>query len=238
MIFKQLHSSSKGNLYTVTAKSGERLLIESGVTWKKTLKALEYKTSNIVGCLLTHEHADHSKSIEDVMRSGINVYSGNKTFEALNLSGNRRAIPIKHNFLYNIGKSFRIMPFDISHDAAEPFGFVVFELETKEYLLFVTDTNKIENRFDFQFSIIAIECSYERDCLKERVSSGEIPELVARRLLDSHMEKYAAISYVEKWLDLSKCTEIHLIHMSGGNIVKKYTAQEFEDKFLVKTVVI
>lgn len=49
-------SSSKGNLYEVTANNGERLLIDPGLQWKQIQKALDYDLSNIVGACITHEH--------------------------------------------------------------------------------------------------------------------------------------------------------------------------------------
>ena len=238
MIFKQLYSGSNGNLYGVTAKSGERLMIECGVSWKELGLAIDHNLKNIVGCLISHEHQDHCRSIERIIQSGINVYSGLDTFKALGLAEYRRAIRIRHKFLTMKGKSFRIMPFKINHDACEPFGFIIYEIETKEYMLFAIDTSHIDTCFDYPFSIIAIECSYERERLKDRVAKGEIPELVARRLLDSHMEKQATMRYIEKFCKLDKCSEIHLLHMSGDNINRKQTAKEFEDKFFIKTITI
>ena len=54
--FLQHYSSSRGNLYEVMANSGERLLIDPGVTWNKLQKSLGYDFKDIKGCLLSHEH--------------------------------------------------------------------------------------------------------------------------------------------------------------------------------------
>ena len=236
MKFQQFYSGSNGNLYIVTANNGKRLMIECGVSWQNIEKALSYNLDNIIGCLLSHEHKDHSFAIEKVIEAGINVYSGFDTLKALGLEGHRRGIRLMHEGLVVIDDCFGINPFNIEHDAVEPLGFIVYEFGTKEYMLFATDTSHIKYRFGVPFSIVALECSYEQERLKDRVAQGEIPEVVARRLLDSHMEKHATMSYIENRCDLSKCSEIHLLHLSGDNLVKERTRREFEQKFLVKVV--
>ena len=52
-------SSSKGNGYALISTSNEILLLEAGVRAKKMLKAIDYATTGIVGCLATHRHLDH-----------------------------------------------------------------------------------------------------------------------------------------------------------------------------------
>ena len=237
MKFNQLYSSSTSNLYTVTAGNGKRLLIEAGVPWKKLEKAINYDLSNIEGCLLSHCHLDHSKAVLDVMKAGINVYSSEGTFAGCGiLNGQRRARIVKPRF--TIAETFDILSFRTIHDAAEPLGFVIHETETGENLLFATDTAYIRQRFTkIRFNIIALECSYDRTILLDRVERNDINETVAKRLLDSHQEKQVAIDYIDKYCDLKKCREIHLLHMSSANLASiKETAKEFERRFFVKTI--
>ena len=212
-------------------------MIECGVSWQNIEKALSYNLDNIIGCLLSHEHKDHSFAIEKVIEAGINVYSGFDTLKALGLAEHRRTIRLIHSEITTIDACFAIQPFNIEHDAVEPLGFIIYEIGTKESLLFAIDTSHIKYRFEIPLRIVALECSYERERLKDRVAQGEIPEVVARRLLDSHMEKHATMSYIENRCDLSKCSEIHLLHLSGDNLVKERTRREFEQKFFVKTIV-
>lgn len=55
MLVKVIGSSSSGNGYALI--SGEDiLLLECGVPAKEMLKAIDYQTSKISGCLLSHEH--------------------------------------------------------------------------------------------------------------------------------------------------------------------------------------
>lgn len=237
MKFEQHYSSSRANLYTVTASNGRRLLLECGVRWPVLLKALDYDLTNIDGCLLTHEHADHSKAVKDVMRAGIDVYSSVGTFGALRVDSNRRAkaLPVYTGIT---NKTFDSYAFPIIHDAVEPFGYVVREVSTNEYLLFVPDSGFIKQRFAIPFTIIALECSYDIEILQHRVDTQDINETLAKRLLDSHAEKQTTMKYLADFCDLSRCQSIHLLHLSRGNIDAEKTRKEVEDKFFIKTVIV
>lgn len=233
MQFDQLYSSSSGNLYMVTAANGKRLMIECGVTWYKLQQALNYDLSGIVGCLCSHEHKDHSKAVKDVMQAGIDVFTSEATFESQHLLRHRRAKVVKDKTVISFGTNFQVRVFSINHDAAEPLGFVI--KCDNECLLFATDTSHINQRFKWPFNIIAIECSYDKDILMKRVEAGDINEEVAKRLLTSHMEKREAMRYLDQFCNLSKCREIHLLHMSGDNIDKAQAKKDFEKKFLIET---
>ena len=234
MKFDSFSSSSRANLYCVTAANGKRLLIECGCTWKKLQKALNHDLSDIVGCLLTHEHKDHSKCVEDVLENGIDVYASAGTFDALGVV-HRKALRIYDMERFTIDDMFMIFPFPVNHDANEPLGFIVVENGSLESLLFVTDTSHIKQKFGLAFSIIALCCNYDGDLLRKREEAGEINTEFAKRLLTSHMERGVTKKYIADSCNLSKCTEIHLLHMSGDNIAQEAVRAEFENEFIVKT---
>ncbi len=235
MRFQQCYSSSNGNLYVITSDNGERLLLECGVVWKVIQAALEFDLSNIVGCLLTHEHQDHAKAVTDVIKAGIPLYTSAGTAEALNLSG-RRVNTVEAMAEFYAGP-FRVIPFNVIHDCKQPFGYIIHC--DSEWLLFATDTAYLKQQFCMQFRIIAIECSYDKDVLSANVESGEVNESLAKRLLDSHMEKSVTERYLNDFCNLSKCQELHLLHLSGRNIGdKELVRDEFSRKFMLKTVIV
>ena len=61
-----------------------------------------------------------------------------------------------------------------------------------------------------------------------------IEETLAKRLLTSHFEQANAMRYIEEFCDISKCRELHLLHLSQENIDKEQARKEFADKFLIK----
>ena len=236
LIFKQLYSGSGGNLYTVTASNGNRILLECGVTWPKLQKALDYDLGRFEGCLVSHQHKDHSKALCDVMIAGIDVYANEETMDSQFMLGDRRAKVIRNKDLIDFD-SFQVLVFKVQHDVPAV-GFVVYEKQTKERLLFATDMPYLKQRFKFPFDIIALECSYDAQILNKLVESGDINEIVAKRLLLSHMEKENAKTYLREFCDLVKGRELHLLHLSGLNIDKESTRQEFADEFFINTLIV
>lgn len=234
MKFIQHYSGSSGNLYEVVADNGKRLLLDPGVPWAKVQKALNYDLKNIVGCFVTHEHKDHCGAIRGIISAGVDVYTSKGTIEALRLPQERRFKAI-NCFKASKVDNFEIYAFNLHHDAAEPIGFIISC--DGEHLLFAPDTSHIQHRFNVFFSIIAVECSYDKAILANRVKIGDINEELAKRLLTSHQELSVAKAYIKNYVDLSKCRQIHLLHLSKDNIDKEMTRKEFEQRFFVKTIV-
>lgn len=209
--FNCLRSSSKGNCYAVD--DGEtRLLLECGIPFKDIQRKLNFKTSELAGCLVTHEHKDHSRAVADMMKSGIDCYMSKGTADALGVTGHRIKI-IKAQESFQVG-SWTILPFETQHDAAEPLGFLLAN-KTGDKLLFATDTFYIKYKFA-GLTHIAVECNYALDILNANIESGLVPVAMKNRLLQSHFS-LANVKEFLKANDLSKVVEIHLLHLSSDN---------------------
>jgi phosphoribosyl 1,2-cyclic phosphodiesterase len=209
--FTTLASSSKGNCFHV--KDGSTpLLLECGISFKDIQRKLNFKTSGLAACLITHEHKDHSKAVTDLMKFGFDCYMSQGTADALGLSGHRVKI-VKVLEPFKVG-SWIIMPFDTQHDAAEPLGFLLAN-QSGDKLLFATDTYYIKYKFK-GLTHIAVECNYDLGILKKNIDAGVIPVAMKNRLLQSHF----SLENVKEFLrsnDLSQVSEIHLLHLSGDN---------------------
>lgn len=208
---KALASSSKGNCYHVTDGSTP-LLLECGIPFKDIQRKLDFKTREIKGCLISHEHKDHSKAAADVMKAGIDCYMSQETAEAIEAAGHRVKI-IKAQQQFTIG-TWTILPFETQHDAAEPLGFLMAN-QTGEKLLFATDTYYIHYKFQ-NLTHVMIETNYAADILQANVDAGLVPAAMKNRLLQSHF----SLDNVKEFFkanDLSQVKEIHLLHLSDGN---------------------
>ena len=207
---KTLASGSSGNAYLID-DGHSQLLLECGINFKDIQIALNFKTSDISSCLVSHEHKDHSKGIKDVLRAGIDVYTSQGTADAEGIKHHRLKI-IESKKTYSIG-TWKVLPFDVEHDVNEPLGFLLMN-EVGDKLLFATDTYYVRYRFK-GLTHIMVECNYSMDILEENIASG-VHKAMKRRLLKSHF----SLENVKEFLkanNLSKVQEIHLMHLSNDN---------------------
>jgi phosphoribosyl 1,2-cyclic phosphodiesterase len=213
MKLKVLGSSSNGNGYVLYAPTGS-LLLEAGVPWREIQKGVDFNLKDIAGCLVSHDHKDHSKAVRDVMLAGIDVYMSEGTIESLELPMAYRLFPVVPSRQFCI-KDFVILPFKTEHDAPEPLGFLIKYRPTGERLLFITDSYYSKYRF-IGLNYIMIECNYIKETLDWNIENGYIKEAMRPRLLKSHF----SLGHVKDFLkanDLSQCREIILLHLSSSN---------------------
>lgn len=224
MLLKCITSSSSGNCYILESYE-DILLLECGVSFLEIKKALNFNLSNISGMLLSHEHKDHSKSTKEIMESGIDVYMSNPTADTLGLSGHKlKAVEPLKQFEIN---NFKIMPFDVQHDAVLPLGYLIQEKKTSSRTLFITDSYYCKYKFK-GLNYIMIECNYIKETLDENIAAGIIPEAMKARLLRSHF----SLENVKEFLkanDLSQCREIILLHLSDSNSNAKRMVREIHE---------
>lgn len=216
MRFESLASSSHGNAYIVS-DGDTRILIECGVSHKQLQKLMSFSLSDIKACLVSHEHMDHAKSAVDLIKRGMPVYMSYGTAQALDTDA---AMLIGHMEQINVG-SLDIIPFATFHDAADPLGFLIRSRVDGDVLAFATDTVNLRYKFP-GLNILAIEANYDREILDR---CEKMPEKVRHRITNSHMEIDTLCDYLRS-LDLSKCREIHLLHLSDATSREWYFIQK------------
>lgn len=210
MKLKVLGSGSSGNCYLLQGKE-ETLIIECGIPYKTILKGLNFDLSNVVGCLVSHEHKDHSKATCDLIKNGIQIGSSIGTLREIDTSKLRS---YNLNFLKSelptyMG-GFDILPFKTEHDAVEPLGFLIRHKEMGK-LLFITDSYYCQYNFTGVDHIL-VECNYSNKILEQR----ELPQKLKNRIVKSHFELENVKEFL-KATDLQRTKEIVLIHLSDGN---------------------
>lgn len=209
MDIKVLASGSSGNAYYV---GGEMpLLLEAGIPFRIIQQKLNFKISQLSGCLISHEHMDHAKAARDLLKAGVDCYMTQGTADALSLTGHRLHI-VKALCQFRIG-TWVVLPFRTIHDAAEPVGFLLANQESK--LLYATDTEYIPYRFQ-GLTHILVECNYSRQIVKEKLAASETDRAVWLRILESHMAFETVIGFL-KAIDLGNVTGIWLLHLSNNN---------------------
>jgi len=204
-------TGSSGNAYRVT-DGKTSLLLECGINYRDIQKSFGFRMSEVAGCLVTHEHKDHCKSMNEVMRAGIDVYTSQGTKKALGIENHRiKTVEAKKSF--QLG-TWSILPFDVQHDVSEPLGFLLAN-EEGERLLFATDTYYVKYKFN-NLTHIMIECNYSQEILNRNIAEGRVPQVMKKRLMRSHF----SIENVRDFLlanDMQKVQEIWLLHLSDSN---------------------
>ena len=142
MKFEALASSSSGNAYIV-ADEQTKILLECGIPHKKLQKLSGFSLSEFKACLVTHEHKDHAKSVQELINCGMDVYMSYGTAQALETD---LAKLIEDMEQFNIG-SLDIVPFTTFHDAKEPLGFLIKSRVDGDVLAFATDTVNLRYQF-------------------------------------------------------------------------------------------
>lgn len=224
MKLKIIGTGSKGNAY-ILSNGDEALLIECGVNIKEIKKALDFDFSKVVGCIVTHEHQDHCKSANEVMRLGIDVWTGAKTHQVINGDVIHRAMPIASRDNIKLG-NFKIMAFDVKHDAAEPLGFLIEHPDCGK-VLFLTDTYYCKYTFPGLNNII-IEANYSKEIIDRKFGPDSDKEFLRNRILKSHFS-LANCKDMLSANDLSQVNNIVLIHLSDSNSDERQFKKEVSE---------
>lgn len=212
MKLKIIGSSSAGNCYLLESSSGEVLMIECGVRFDEIKKALDFNLKKVVGCLVSHSHGDHCKSIGEVLTAGIKVHASPEEHEVMRTIDHYNSRSVIEHCPFAIGQ-FRIIAFAILHDTPNPLGFMINHEESGT-ILFLTDS--IYSPFKFKgLNQVIIEANYCEDIIDRKVKEGG-NKFVRDRVIQSHL----SIQTCKQLLsanNLSKVNNICLIHLSDNN---------------------
>ena len=211
MKIEVIASGSSGNCYKISNED-TTLLIECGIPYKKIQEALNFKTTDIDGVLVSHEHGDHSKACKDLIKAGVDLYMTEGTKKALKLESHRVKVFRQWSMYLDVEiGSFKIKPFRTIHDAKEPVGFVICDSISKEELVFITDTQY--SIYSFSPDYFMLEVNYVTETINK---SEKIHPDLRTRIKKTHMSLETAINLLER-SDLSNLKKIYVMHLSDAN---------------------
>lgn len=208
MFFKCVGTGSKqGNSYALMNEN-EILLLDLGVSEKEIVKAIDYRVSDIVGCVVTHSHSDHSKSVKNFSDMGIEVW---KPYEQA----------IKEAQWKKFGEfgvsAFSLLDKEMEHwqhtntDGTECpcYGFYIFHKDMGK-MVYITDAKCVSWDFSkMKLNHVLISSNYDEDLLEDNAKKEHV--------LRGHL----SIQYVcEKFIKPSKSNALRtviLCHLSHDN---------------------
>lgn len=201
---KVISTGSKGNSYALCF-GNEILLIELGIKFKDILKSIDFKFKNIVGCVVSHTHKDHSLGTKEALERGLKVYSNKnmkEEYKNISLIANKTQIG-----------SFLVTPIKLFHDV-ECFGYLI-ENDSMGRLVFATDTDSIPYRFK-NINHFMIESNYSESILKENAKNDKLNDFLCDRIRNSHLSLEKACDFLNANKD-NPIRNIILIHPSDLN---------------------
>ena len=232
--FCSLYSGSSGNSLFVETPT-TKLLIDAGESSKKienALTNLNIDANNIDGILVTHEHIDHIKGLGTFAKKfNIPVYANKETWDAMPEVAQKIEPSCQNNFMpyekFDIG-DFKVLPFQIPHDAANPCGFNLFYGEQK--ISIATDLGHMDTKlikYLEESEFVLLEANYDPNILK----CSKYPYTLKQRIAgpNGHLSNEMAgktISYLLK----SGLSKVMLGHLSKENNFPELAYQTVVDE--------
>lgn len=221
MRYSILASGSTGNSCYI-ATDEIRLLVDVGLTTKRIeglIREIGEDPTQLDGILITHEHADHIRGLSVLARRyKLPIYCNHATWQAI-----RKMVKDLDDSYVNIFQTgeqhqlgdLKVESFGISHDAAEPMGFVFTHNQKK--LSFVTDlgyvSEKIKERI-YNSDVLIMEANHDVEMLR----MGRYPWNLKRRILgdSGHLSNEACADALIDVIGRST-RNVYLAHLSKEN---------------------
>ena len=200
MIVHSVNTGSAGNCYILEI-NGKYLLLDCGVPYLEIARTIDFRAVNIIGCLLSHEHGDHGACAGELLRRGIKIFTSKGTSTKIP----KGAIAVEKFKEFTLGE-FTIIPFDVPHDAEEPFGYLI-KHESIGVMAFITDAMYCKYRFPGLRHLL-IEANYSDELISDN-------EALSKRIKHSHMSIETCCDFVE--LNAETLQTVTLLHLSDRN---------------------
>lgn len=219
MFFSVLGSGSRGNSVYVESKD-TAILIDAGFSGKeleRRLRSINRELSKLAAVCVTHEHNDHISGVGVVARRfHIPVHANFGTIQG----GAKKIGKLPKIVEFETGEcveidGLQVRSFRISHDTADPVGFIVSDGQTS--LGYCTDTGKASHLMSARLagcSGLILEFNHNLEMLKQ----GPYPLPLQQRVRSSrgHLSNEDAADFLSSLYD-DTLQIIVLAHLSEVN---------------------
>lgn len=241
--FISMGSGSSGNCYCLLTENNG-LMIDAGLgirNMKKSFVSFGLSISRIHHILITHDHADHVKSVGRLSKTfGLPVYATEKVHAGID--GNycvhqkieaelRRYVEVGNTF--HLG-DFEITPFHVPHDSNDNVGYkIVFE---DVCLVLMTDVGHVTDEMKQMISsanYLVIEANHDKNMLV----SGPYPQHLKVRIAgpNGHLANSdCAIALAEN--ATVKLKHVWLCHLSEENNHPELAFKTVEETLLSHSI--
>lgn len=221
MNFCSLSSGSSGNCYYV-GNGFHGILIDAGISAtsiRRFLRSMMIPMETIMGVLLTHNHSDHIRGLEVLLRkNNIPAFTTREVWKSIlsphiKISSDCiREIPLMKKFHL---AGFDIEAFPVCHDSPETLGFQIISGNKK--ITIATDLGHIcqtSAPYIKAANLLVIESNYDEQMLM----NGSYPAFLKARIKsdNGHLGNDQTSSFLADTLN-ENLTHICLAHLSKNN---------------------
>ncbi len=238
--FCSLSSGSSGNCYYI-GNEFHGILIDAGISAssvRKFLKDMDISMQTIMGVLITHNHTDHIKGLEVLIRkNSLPAFTTRKIWESILTPKTKiysdciREIPIQEKFHL---AGFDIEAFPVSHDAPETIGFHVSAGDKK--ITIATDLGHISSivaPYIAEANLLVIESNYDEEML---LNGGYPHSLKARiRSNNGHLGNHQTSVFLADTIN-ENLSHICLAHLSKNNNTPEKALKTLQNTFLERGI--
>ena len=231
-----LGSGSGGNSLVVES-GGRRLLIDAGFSCRqieRRLTSLGEEASRLDVLLLTHEHQDHCRGVDVlVRRHELPVYATQGTLDGCafrtEVMALARTVRSGHPFEVPEAPGFRIEAFGVPHDAREPVGYVIEDDEGSRVGLVSDLGSRSQLAWGrlHDLDCLVIESNHDLQMLRTGPYPWYLKQRVASR--HGHLSNHEAAAGVVELLG-DRLSSVVLYHLSGTNNLPALAVQAMGER--------
>ena len=233
--FYSLSSGSSGNCYYI-GNEFYGILIDAGISAasiRRFLKYMDIPMDTIMGVFITHNHIDHIKGLEVLLRKNhLPAFTTANVWESIlskriNISRDCiREINLKQKFHLS---GFDIEAFPVCHDAPETIGFHICYGEKK--ITIATDLGHIcqtSSPYLKEANLLVIESNYDEEMLE----NGSYPYYLKTRIRSDygHLGNLQTSVFLADIIN-DDLRHICLAHLSKNNNTPEKALQTLEQTF-------
>ena len=214
---QSLGSGSAGNAFLVQ-RGAQTLMVDCGVgirTMQAEMRRLGMSPKALDGLLITHEHGDHIRTLNRVMRPDLPVIATEGTADMAGIS-RAQLLPFERDRPVEFA-GFTIWALRVRHDAIDPCGFLIETPETRITIL--TDLGSWQGHLAEPIAasdLVVLEANHDEQMLWR----GPYPAHLKRRVASpvGHLSnETCGLSLVRAMRESRPRTPVWLAHLSDTN---------------------